>query len=107
VPDDHEVTGEDIIAGLRELGLRAGDKVQVHSSLGSFGHVVGGPGTVIAALQAVLTPAGTVMMPAFDQGRSYREGARGYFDPRTSPTANGAVPDLFWRQPGVFRSWQP
>jgi len=36
------VTKDDIIRGLRQLGLRQGDVVHVHSSLSSFGQVEGG-----------------------------------------------------------------
>ena len=36
------ITQKEIEAGLRELGLRRGDAVEVHSSLSSFGWVEGG-----------------------------------------------------------------
>ena len=93
------VTGADIIAGLRELGLTRGAGVMVHSSLKSFGRVEGGARTVIAALMEVITPAGTLMMPSFNHGRAFEEGQPGYYDPRETPTSNGAIPDLFWRMP--------
>jgi len=101
------VDREQIVAGLRRLGLSAGMRVMVHSSLKSFGLVVGGPAAVIEALMEVLTPAGTLMMPSFNHGRAYQEGGPGYFDPLTTPTINGAIPDAFWRMEGVYRSWQP
>jgi aminoglycoside 3-N-acetyltransferase len=101
------VTGADIAAGLRRLGLAAGDRVQVHSSLKSFGRVEGGPRTVIEALQEVVTPAGTVMMPAFNQLRCYDEEGSGLFDPTETPAVTGAVTDAFWRMPEVRRSWNP
>ncbi len=41
------VTRDDIVKGLRWLGLGAGDKVMVHSSLRSFGEVEGGAETVL------------------------------------------------------------
>ena len=47
--------------GLRKLGL-SGCDVEVHSSLSSFGNVIGGPKTVIRALLQV---CGTVLMPSF------------------------------------------
>ena len=52
-----------IVQGLRELGLREGDLMVVHSSLSSFGYVVGGPDTVIDALLETVGPRGTVIMP--------------------------------------------
>jgi aminoglycoside 3-N-acetyltransferase len=105
--DAPEVTRGDIVAGLRRLGLSAGAGVMVHSSLKSFGRVAGGPGTVIEALMEVITPEGTLMMPSFNHGRAFGEGAAGYFDPRTTPTTNGAIPDAFWRMPDVCRSLHP
>jgi len=107
-PEDvPEVSREQIVSGLRRLGLKAGDGVMVHSSLKSFGRVVGGPGAVIEALMQVLTPAGTLLMPSFNHGRPFRKGGEGYFDSLTTPTTNGAIPDTFWRMPGVYRSLSP
>ena len=79
----------------------------VHSSLKSFGRVEGGARTVIAALMEVITPEGTLLFPSFNHGRAFEEGQPGYFDPRETPTTNGAIPDLFWRMPGVLRSLAP
>jgi aminoglycoside N3'-acetyltransferase len=47
-------TRPDIENGLRELGLRRGDVVEVHSSLSSFGWVEGGAATAVDALMAVV-----------------------------------------------------
>ena len=58
------VDQDDIERGLREIGLREGDLIVVHSSLSSFGYVVGGPDTVIDALLESVGPNGTVIMPA-------------------------------------------
>jgi len=52
----------DVVRGLREIGLNQNSIVVVHSSLKSFGHVVGGAETVIGALLSV---CGTLLMPAF------------------------------------------
>jgi aminoglycoside 3-N-acetyltransferase len=101
------VTRELIVAALRELGLSAGDGVMVHSSLKSFGVVEGGPRTVVEALMEVLTPEGTLLMPSFNHGAAFAEGGPGVFDPSVTPTTNGAIPDTFWRMPGVLRSLDP
>ena len=101
------LTKAEIVAGLHQLGLKAGDGVMVHSSLKSFGRVAEGPKTVIAALMEVLTPAGTLMMPSFNHGAAFRADGPGYFDPAETPTTNGAIPNLFWQLPGVQRSLHP
>lgn len=101
------VTKADILAGLRELGITPGLGLMVHTSLKSFGTVEGGPKTVIEALMAAVTPEGTLLMPSFNHATIFQEDGAGCFDPLTTPTTNGIVPDTFWRMPGVFRSLNP
>ena len=100
--------GKDAIAhGLRALGVRAGMGLMVHSSLRSFGYVEGGARAVIEALMEVVTPEGALLMPSFNHDVPFRPGGPGFYDPLTTPTSNGAIPDLFWRLPGVHRSLDP
>ena len=94
------VTSNDIIKGLKTLGLTKGDKVMVHSALGSFGTVKGGPNTVIDALLAVVTPTGTVLMPTFGNSDTV-------FDPRKSETNLGMIVQTFWRRKNALRSRHP
>jgi len=70
---------------LRALGVRSGTTLLVHASMASLGWVSGGPVAVIQALMDVLTPHGTLVMPAFT----------GYSDP------------VHWENPPVPRSWVP
>ncbi len=102
-----DIGREDIVTGLRRVGLSPGDGVMVHSSLKSFGRVAGGPATVIQALMEVLTPAGTLLMPSFNHGAPFRKGGAGYYDPLATPTTNGAIPNTFWQMPGVYRTYHP
>ena len=101
------VTKNDILSGLGALGLGPGAGVIVHSSLKSFGFVEDGPQTVIEALMETLTPDGTLLMPSFNHDLPFREGGPGVYDPTQTPTINGAIPDHFWRMPGVLRSLDP
>lgn len=66
--DTPNVTHEDILSGLCEVGLSEGDVVLVHSSLSAFGHVEGGADTVIDALLDAVGDAGTVVVPTFTWG---------------------------------------
>ncbi|MBE6359172.1 MAG: hypothetical protein E7057_08005 [Lentisphaerae bacterium] len=59
------MTKQEIIAGLQEMGLTRGDKVLLHSSLISLGHVDGGPEAVIDAFLEVLGKEGTLLVPVF------------------------------------------
>ena len=106
-PELPQVTGSEIAAGLRALGLAAGNGVVVHSSLKSFGQVIGGPRAVIEALMEVITPEGVILMPSFNHGAAFEEGGAGYYHPGETATTNGAIPDYFWRMPGVWRSLDP
>ena len=54
------VRRSELIAGIRELGVREGSLVLVHASLSSLGWVVGGPETVVRALLEAFGPAGTL-----------------------------------------------
>ncbi|MCL5997474.1 MAG: AAC(3) family N-acetyltransferase [Chloroflexi bacterium] len=100
--------GKDVIMrGLRALGVCAGMGLMVHSSLRSFGHVEGGASSVIEALMEVVTPAGTLLLPTFNHNVPFEQDGPGFYDPLSTPTINGAIPDRFWRMPGVHRSLDP
>jgi aminoglycoside 3-N-acetyltransferase len=79
------ITIPTIVNGLRELGVKTGDALLVHTSLSSFGHVQGGGQTVIEALIETVGPGGTLMMLAQSAGR---------FDP--SEWRNPPVPEAWW-----------
>lgn len=109
---------------LRRLGIDEGMLVLVHSSLKSLGWVNGGPVTVIHSLLDVLTPQGTLVMPAHTSGLSdpalweappVPEGwwsdvrdTMPAFDPQRTPTSGiGRIPELFRTWPDVRRSDHP
>jgi aminoglycoside N3'-acetyltransferase len=96
-----------IVLGLRRLGVEEGMKLMVHASLSSLGYVRGGAMTVIDALKDAVGQNGTLMMPSFNHGELFEPGGPGFFDPDSSPTTNGAIPDAFWRQRDVIRSLHP
>ena len=118
------VTVDRIAADLRALGVEAGETLLVHSALGEFGWVAGGPQAVVDALQRVLTPEGTVVMPAHSTQYSdpsvwsnppvpdhwpeqIREGMPP-FRPAVTPTRSmGAIPECFRNYPNAERSGHP
>ena len=95
------VTRSDIVAGLRALGVREGDLLQVHSSLSSLGYVVGGAETVVDALLEAVGPTGTVMVSTFNHGRV------AIFDPVSTPSFNGAITEALRLRPQAVRSLHP
>ena len=98
---DEVITQKRLVTDFEHLGVKPGMIVMMHSSLSSVGHVEGGADGVVDALFAALGKKGTLMMPSFSHGRAVP------YNPRTSPTVSGAIPDAFWRRRGVLRSNQP
>lgn len=90
---------------LHRLGLRAGDKVVVHSSLASLGIFDGGAEGVCRALMQYITENGTLMMPGLVR---YPANGEDYtYNPETTPVGVGIIPDTFRKLDGVVRSLDP
>lgn len=116
-------TKASLIGDFRRLGLGTGITVMVHSSLSKVGYTVGGPVTVIAALLDVIGAEGTLVMPGESPqladpatwndpriGLAWHEAIREHlpvFDPRTTPTTMGAIPEAFRTWPDTQRSRHP
>ncbi len=117
-------TTQSIARDLRALGIREGDTIIVHCSLSSLGWINGGAVALILALTDVLTPEGTLVMPAHSGDWSdpinwnnppvpeaWKQQIRDTmpaFDPAITPTrAIGTVAELFRTFPGVVRSSHP
>jgi aminoglycoside 3-N-acetyltransferase len=94
------VTGAQVVAQLRALGVREGGVLLVHTSFRAVRPVEGGPAGLIGALREALGPAGTLVMP------SWTGDDETPFDPLATPASAdlGVVADTFWRMPGVLRS---
>ena len=117
-------TMRSLMSDLKGIGLQIGDSVLVHSSLKSIGKVVGGPVSIILALERTIGEEGTLVMPTFsehlcdpkDQDGSYTEEERqaklrsmpAYF-PDLTPVdkVNGFLTEVFRKQDGVHRSNHP
>jgi len=96
---DCVIRKDDIVEGLKAVGLEPGCAVIVHSALSSFGTVEGGADTVIDALLEVVGKEGTVMMPEFTLEEP--------FNLKTSPTYLGAVSEVFRKRKQALRSLNP
>ncbi|KUM81899.1 aminoglycoside N(3)-acetyltransferase [Streptomyces curacoi] len=79
------VTRDALAAQLRELGVRPGETLLVHSSLSSLGWVCGGAVTVVRGLLDALGPDGTLVVPTQSGDLS---------DPRV--WSNPPVPEEWW-----------
>jgi len=60
-----QTTADALQRALDEVGIRLGDNIYVHTALSAFGHVDGGPDTVIDVLLRQVGSEGTVVFPTF------------------------------------------
>jgi aminoglycoside N3'-acetyltransferase len=106
------LTQMDIEASLQQLGLARGAVAEVHSSLRSFGEVVGGAAAVVNALMNVVGVEGALVMSAYPVSRvlplTEAEKARGLLAKvrlfgldYEGPTGMGAIADEFRHRPGT------
>jgi aminoglycoside 3-N-acetyltransferase len=117
-------TVDSLARDLAALGVAPRGVAIVHSSLKALGYVVGGPVAVIAAIERVLGPGGTLVMPTFSSQLTDPAGwvappvprewwpiIRAHepaFDPAATPTREmGAIPELFRTLPGTRRGDHP
>jgi aminoglycoside 3-N-acetyltransferase len=101
------VTQGDIVAGLRELGVREGQQLLVHSSLSSLGWVEGGAETVIDALLQAVGASGTVMVPTLTGNEWLSPDNPPVFDPVHTPCWTGIIPETVRKRPAALRSLHP
>jgi aminoglycoside 3-N-acetyltransferase len=109
------VNRSELAAGLRELGVRPGGVLMVHTRMSALGHVVGGSETVVRALLDALGPDGTLTAYASWEEHVYEEDRPAYlasppvFDPATGAVdpGYGRIPERIRTWPGALRSAHP
>lgn len=118
------VTVSRLVDEFEAVGLSAGDRVIVHSSLSALGWVSGGAQAVVEALMETITREGTLIMPTHSpqlsdprnwsnppvpEGWYERiEASRPPFRPAVTPTQGiGAIAECFRTYPNAFRSRHP
>ena len=118
------VIPEDVQTALRNVGVKRGQAIMVHTSLSSLGYVCGGAQTIIEALLHSVGQEGTIMMPTqswknldpttgvyWQEPKEWWPVIREYipaYDERITPTNTmGAVAEMFRQWPGTIRSGHP
>eukprot|EP01006_Ploeotia_vitrea_P023616 TRINITY_DN56156_c0_g1_i1.p1 TRINITY_DN56156_c0_g1~~TRINITY_DN56156_c0_g1_i1.p1 ORF type:complete len:299 (-),score=28.46 TRINITY_DN56156_c0_g1_i1:51-947(-) len=120
----HPITVSSLVQQLRDLGVAAGMSLMVHSSLSKLGWVAGGPQAVIQALEDVLGPTGTLIMPTHTSHLSdpamwqhppvpkhwvqtIRDETPAFETDLTPTRGMGQIPETFRKQNGSLRSYHP
>lgn len=93
------LTRQEIVNGLKQLGVREGTVIMAHSALSAFGEVEGGAVAVIEALIEAVGPEGTLLMPAMASEQPFRI--------ESSPSTVGTITDVFRSYAGTTRSLHP
>ncbi|MNW26921.1 SPBc2 prophage-derived aminoglycoside N(3')-acetyltransferase-like protein YokD [compost metagenome] len=122
---EQPLTQTELVRSLRDMGIREGMTLLVHTSLRSFGrYIPGAASTVITALRLVLGPQGTLVMPTQSSDLTdpatwqdppadprwwdlIREEMPAYDPYLTVTNGMGRVAELFRLLPGVIRSMHP
>ena len=121
---DGPVTVSKIEKALKNLGVKEGMTLIVHSSLSEIGCVCGGPVAVIIALENVLTSNGTLVMPTHSTDLSdpsqwcnppvpeewvdtIKKEMPPFSPDMTNTRKMGIIPETFRKQDGVIRSYHP
>lgn len=106
------LTAAGLVASLREVGVREGDILVVHSSMSGLGYLQGGAETVLNALLEAVGETGTILAPSFTRpyisfGGDIYTGNSRYrpFDPKDIENIHtGALPKAMLHRPDMHRS---
>lgn len=94
---------DDIVDVMIGMGMRQGSVVCIHAAMKEFYNYKGSAKELIERILEVITPEGTLMMPAFpDQTHVHEQDY--VFDPKNDKTKAGALAEAFRQYPGVIRS---
>ena len=96
-----------IVKGLRDLGIRYGDRVLVHSSLSKFGYVEGGAKSVVSALLLAIGPEGSLLAPTLTGAPEDGPVCPPRFDVQSTPSWTGRIAETVRQWPGAMRSLGP
>ena len=94
---------------LVDLGVERGRDLILHSSMRKMGHLEGGAPTLISALQNVLGPEATLLMPTFPLAKGAVEHMQDPtpFDVAHDRSTMGRITNTLMAMPGALRSAHP
>ncbi|MBO05632.1 MAG: hypothetical protein CMI58_01075 [Parcubacteria group bacterium] len=105
---DQNITKDYIISALKELGLKQGEDLMVHSGLGEIGKLAdikdgNKLGNIIIDLMIDLIKPGTLIFPVYSYSFCNKE----EFNPKESLSTVGALTNIFWKRKDSIRSLHP
>ena len=89
----------ELASKLKELGIKKGDNLVVHSSMRSLGPVEDGADGVVDTLLECIGPMGLLVMPTFAWSKQ--------FNPELTPSKTGALTEVFRKRTQTVRSFHP
>ena len=95
------VEKQDIIKGLKQVGLKSNDVVLVHSAMRTFGLINGGVRTVVSALREVIGENGTLVVPTFPKPEAEKNLV---INPARDSSAMGLITETVRKLAGARRS---
>jgi aminoglycoside 3-N-acetyltransferase len=109
MPSSNDSVSREIIShDLRQLGVRSGMELLVHSSLSRIGYVDGGANAVIdALLEAVDAAEGTLLVPTLTGTSADSPERPPEFHARESRCWTGTIPETLRLRPEAWRSLSP
>ena len=97
--EDREITDRDFIKGLKDIGVKNGDTIFVHTDVGVFGKLAETNRNKLLEsffeiLKESVGEGGTIIIPTFTY--SFCEGKD--YDPKNSPSTVGIFTEFFRKQ---------
>lgn len=100
-------TKDKLIVSLKAAGVDPNKDLLVHSAMSKIGYVEGGPATVVAALQEVLAPSSTLLMPTSPVVTLQAKHDLSLFEVANTPSKMGAITEYFRANVATHRSAHP
>lgn len=96
-------TADQIIAIMKNMGMKRDCTICVHAAMKEFYNYQGTAEELIQKIMEVITPEGTLMMPAYPNTEKIQD-PHFVFDVENEPTQAGYLAEAFRKMPGVIRS---
>ena len=94
---------DDIVRVMQDMGMKKGSVVCIHAAMKEFYNYRGTALDLIDRILNVITPEGTLLMPAYPKRECMFDDSF-VFDVNNTPTSAGFLAETFRKYPGVLRS---